>query len=26
VRHGWTVDHPDYAATRKLMARWKLDT
>jgi hypothetical protein len=25
VRHGWTVDHPDYAATRKLMARWKLD-
>ncbi|MDE2230086.1 MAG: hypothetical protein KGL11_13745 [Alphaproteobacteria bacterium] len=25
LRHGWTVDHPDYAATRKLMARWKLD-
>lgn len=25
VRHGWTVDHPDYAATRKLMTRWKLD-
>jgi len=24
LRHGWTVDHPDYAATRKLMARWKL--
>ncbi len=26
LRHGWTVDHPDYAATRKLMARWKLET
>ena len=25
LRHGWTIDHPDYAATRKLMARWKLE-
>jgi len=25
LRHGWTVDHPDYAATRKVVARWKLD-
>jgi hypothetical protein len=24
LRHGWTVDHPDYAATRKVVARWKL--
>jgi hypothetical protein len=24
LRHGWTVDHPDYAATRKVMVRWKL--
>jgi hypothetical protein len=24
LRHGWTVDHPDYAATRKVIARWKL--
>lgn len=24
LRHGWTVDHPDYAATRKVMKRWKL--
>jgi hypothetical protein len=24
LRHGWSVDHPDYAATRKLMTRWKL--
>lgn len=24
LRHGWTVDHPDYAATRKLVTRWKL--
>lgn len=25
LRHGWTVDHPDYAATRKVMKRWKLE-
>jgi hypothetical protein len=25
LRHGWTVDHPDYAATRKVVARWKLE-
>jgi hypothetical protein len=24
LRHGWTVDHPDYAATRKVMKRWNL--
>ncbi|HXP12270.1 MAG TPA: hypothetical protein VN795_01300 [Stellaceae bacterium] len=25
LRHGWIVDHPDYAATRKVMKRWKLE-
>ncbi len=25
LRHGWTIDHPDYAATRKVMKRWKLE-
>ncbi|HZL59760.1 MAG TPA: hypothetical protein VFC38_08660 [Stellaceae bacterium] len=24
VRHGWSVDHPEYAATRKIVQRWKL--
>lgn len=24
LRHGWAIDHPDYAATRKLMMRWNL--